>query len=213
MKPKKRIHFGVIFSTVDDTNQYNIWRGIVEYAAENDIHLTAYFGTYQMTDDEFTSHFETCIETIRNSVSLDGVIIFSGFIAHIIGNKNFKKYVNRIPKNIPIVSVSYVIPGVPSVIVDNAAGMYSAVNHLIQVHGKKKIAFVKGPDGHPEAEARFDGYKGALAANGLPYDERYIFPGNFDPEGGRDAVKKLLEKPELSIEAISACDDATAMGI
>ena len=213
MKNKKRLHFGVIFSTMDNTNQYDIWNGIVEYARKNDIHLTAYFGTYQMTVNDFASHFETCFETIKNSVSLDGIIMFSGFIAHIIGNENFEKYAAGIPRHIPLVSVSYVMPDVPSVIVDNIAGMYSAVDHLIQVHGKRQIAFVKGPDGHPEAEDRLEGYKRALAANGIPYDKRYIFPGHFDQHSAKEAVNKLLETPELPFDAISASNDAAAIGI
>ena len=213
MKDKKRLHFGIIFSTMDNRNQYDIWNGIVEYASKNDISLTAYFGTYQMTVNDFASHFETCLETIKNCDSLDGIIMLSGFIAHIAGNENFEKYAARIPERLPIVSVSYVMPGVPSVIVDNIAGMYGAVSHLIQVHGKKKIAFVKGPEGHPEAEDRLEGYKTALAANGIQYDERYIFPGHFDQAGGVNAVKKILENPEISPDAIVASNDVSAKGV
>jgi signal transduction histidine kinase/ActR/RegA family two-component response regulator len=105
------------------------------------------------------------------------------------------------------------MPGVPSVIVDNIGGMYSAVDHLIKVHGKKQIAFVKGPDGHPEAEDRLEGYKRALAANGIPYDERYIFPGHFDQDSGRNAVRKLFETPGLSADAFAASNDVSAIGV
>ena len=213
MKDKKRFHFGVIFSTMDNTNQYDIWTGIVEYARKNDISLTAYFGTYQMTATDFVSHFETCFETVGNSVSLDGVIMFSGFIAHIIGNETFEKYASGIPSRLPLISVSYVMPGIPSVIADNISGMYSAVEHLIQVHGKKNIAFVKGPNGHPEAENRLEGYKRALAANGIDFDEKYIFPGNFDNESGLNAVKKIFETPGFSVDAIAASNDVSAMGV
>ncbi|MCL1793002.1 MAG: ATP-binding protein [Oscillospiraceae bacterium] len=213
MENRKRLHFGVIFSTMDTTNQYDIWSGIVEYARMNDIHLTAYFGTYQMTTNDFASHFDTCFETIRNNGSLDGIIMFSGFMAHILKNENFEKYAARIPGRLPVVSVSYIMPGAVSVIVDNLAGMHDAVEHLIRVHGKKKIAFVKGPDGHPEAQKRLEGYKMALEANGIAYDDRYIFPGNFDQDSGKNAVKKLLEMTDISADAIAACNDMTAMGI
>ena len=212
MKQKKRLHFGVIFSTMDNTNQYDIWGGIAEYARKNDIHLTAYFGTYQMTVNDFASHFETCFETIKSSASLDGLIMFSGFIAHIIGNENFEKYAAKILGHIPMVSVSYVMPGVPSVIVDNITGMYSAVDHLIKAHGRRKIAFVKGPDKHPEAESRLEGYKKALAANAIPFDERYVFPGYFDRDSGHSAVGKLLKMTEISADAITASNDVCAIG-
>ncbi|MCL2717958.1 MAG: GGDEF domain-containing protein [Lachnospiraceae bacterium] len=210
---KKRLHLGVIFSTFDNTLQYEIWRGIAEFAGENDIHLTAYLGSYQTNDEDYSSHFDTCFETIRNNTSLNGVIMFSGFIAQNIGVEIFEKYAARLPKHLPLVSVSYVMPDAPSVLIDNIAGVYSAVEHLIKVHGKKKIAFVKGPDGHPEAEDRLLGYKKALEANGLSYDERYVLPGNFTQECGHEAVQTLLSKPELCVDAIAASDDETAVGI
>jgi len=213
MKEKKRLHFGVIFSTLDNTCQYDIWNGIVEYASKNDIHLTAYLGTYQTTVYDFTSHYETCLDSIKNSHSIDGIIMLSGFIAGESGNEAMEKYADTIVKLLPLVSVSYIIPGVRSILADNIAGIYDATEHLIKVHGKKKIAIVKGPDGHPEAEDRLEGYKRALAANGLAFDERYVFPGDFSEDCGKRAVEKLLKTPDLSVDAIVACDDATAIGV
>ena len=213
MNEKKRLHFGVIFSTLDNTCGYDIWNGIVAHARKNDIHLTAYLGAYQTNSYDYASQFETYLEIIKESHSLDGVIMFSGFIASAAGNEALEKYADTIVKVLPLVSISYIVPGARSVLVDNIAGIYDAVEHLIQVHGKRKIAFVKGPDGHPEAEERFEGYKRALAANGIAYDERYVFPGSFSEASGQLAVEKLLETPGLSADAIAACDDTTAIGV
>ena len=213
MIEKKRLHFGVLFSTIDNTCLYEIWRGIAEYAERNDIHLTAYFGTYQTNEHDFASHLGTCFESIRNSNSLDGVILFSGFLAGHIGIYNFEECAAGIPKHIPAVSVSFSMPGVPSVLADNIGGIYCAVEHLIKVHGKKNIAFVKGPDGHPEAEDRLIGYKNALVANGISYDEKYILPGYFSRESGRKAIVELLDKRKLSVDAIAVSDDETAIGV
>jgi len=213
MNKKKQLHFGVVFSTIDNTCLHEIWTGIADYAKENDIHLTAYFGTYQTDDYDFASHLETCFETIVNSKSIDGVILFAGFLAQHIGINNFIDYADLIPKHIPIVSVSYSMPGIPSVLVDNVEGIYSAVDHLIKVHGKSKIAFVKGPDGHPEAEDRLEGYKKALKENCIAIDENYIFPGYFTSESGREAVVEMFDVRKLPIDAIAACDDESAIGV
>jgi len=213
MKNKKRLHFGVVFSTIDNTCLYEIWRGIAEFAKMKDIHLTAYFGTYQTNDYDFASHLEACFETIRSSESLDGVILFAGFLAQHIGIDNFEEYAAEIPGHIPAVSVSFSMPGMPSVLVDNVGGIYIAVEHLIKVHGKKKIAFVKGPDGHPEADDRLAGYKKALAANGIPLDEAYILPGFFTQKSGRDAVVEMIDVRKLSVDAIVASDDESAIGV
>ncbi|MCL1883595.1 MAG: GGDEF domain-containing protein [Defluviitaleaceae bacterium] len=208
----KRLHFGVLLSTMENTCQHEIWDGIVEYAQLYDIHLTAFIGTYQTTNYNFASHLETCFDMISKN-SLDGIIIFAGFIAQIIGAENFEKYIARIPKNIPIVSVSFSMPGVQSVLADNETGIFSAVEHLIKVHGKKKIAFVKGPDGHSEAEERFDGYKKALAANEIEFDEQYVLPGDFSQESGHAAVVELFNNRKLSADAIVSSDDETAIGV
>ncbi|MCL2808517.1 MAG: GGDEF domain-containing protein [Treponema sp.] len=213
MDNKKRLHFGVVFPTLDNTCQYDVWNGIVKYAEMNDIHLTAFFGTYQTTNYNFVMHYETCFETISNTKSLNGVIMLSGFIAQNIGIKKLEKYAAKIPAHLPVVSISHSIPGVPSVLVDNITGIYSLVEHLIQFHGKKEIAFVKGPDGHQEAEERLEGYKKALAANGITFDERYVLPGYFSPESGQDAVIELLDKRKVPFDAIVASDDETAMGV
>jgi len=210
---KKRLHFGVLFTTIDNAASLNIWKGIVEYAKMNNIHLTAYFGTYQSTDDDVAMHLETCFGTIRNSKFLDGVIIFTGFLSKHVGQDDFQAYLDKIPKNIPIVSVAFPMPKVPSILVDGESGIYSAVEHLIQAHNKKRIAFVKGPDGHPEAEDRLRGYKRALEANGIAIDEELILPGNFSRESGRDAVIEMLDIRKVSAEAIAACDDEGAIGI
>jgi len=213
MKEKKRLHFGVIFSTLDDVCQYDVWKGIVEHACKHDVHLTAYLGTHETNTDVFTSHFQTCFHTIKNSKSLDGIIMLSGFIAGSAGIEEVEKYASGIAGFLPLVSVSYIIPGARSVLADNIAGIYDAVEHLIQVHGKRNIAFVKGPEGHPEAEDRFEGYKRALAANGIAFDERYVFPGSFSVSSGRRAVEKMLGTPGIFPDAIAVCDDTTTLGV
>jgi len=92
MKSKKRLNFGVIFSNLDNTCQNEIWNGIVEFANKNDINLTAYIGTYHTADFDFSAHYESCFDVIKNSDSLDGVIMYSGLIAGAIGNEEFEKF-------------------------------------------------------------------------------------------------------------------------
>ena len=133
----KRLHFGVLMSTIDDSCQCVVWDGISEYAKENDIHLTAYIGSYQTTTDDYASHYMTCFEAIRNNQTLDGVILLSGFIAHNEGLEDYFSMCSEICNKIPVVSVSYNMPDIPSVLTDNLNGLYSAVEHLIKDHGKK----------------------------------------------------------------------------
>ncbi|MDR0304427.1 MAG: diguanylate cyclase [Chitinispirillales bacterium] len=215
VKQEKRLHFGVLFSSIDSVSQCEIWYGIVAYAKENNINLTAYVGTYQSKDGAFDTHYETCLSAIKSNDSLDGVILFSGFIAEDIGSEidKFKEYAKNLYKKIPLVSVSFPISEIPSVLVDNEKGIYCAVDHLIKNHSKKKIAFVRGPYGHPEAEARLEGYKKALKDNGIKFNADYVLPGHFSYETGRAAVAELIDKRKLSFDAIAVSDDEMAIGV
>jgi len=209
---KKRMHFGVLLTTIDNSYLFSIWKGIYEYAKMNDIHLTAYFGSYQSSDDDVAVHIETCFNAIKNS-SIDGVILFSGLLAKHIGINRINEFISELPENMPVVSVSFPMQDVTSVLVDNIAGVYGAVEHLINVHGKSKIAFIKGPDEHLEAIDRLTGYKNALAANGIALDERYILPGNFSRASGRSAIRELFDIRKITADAIVSSDDETAIGV
>jgi len=208
----KRFHFGVLLATPEDSSQRTILDGIDRYAKAHDINLTTFVGTYQTVDNEFISHYNTCFDAIYNTSSLDGLICFSGFIAPTIGTEGVISKMSDIQKNIPTVSVCFSADGIPSVLTDNKSGIFYAVDHLIKKHEKNKIAFIMGPEGHPEAEERLRGYKEALLENNLKIDDRYLLPGNFLQEGGRNAVVELIDSRGIEFDAITASDDGTAMG-
>ncbi|MCL2188764.1 MAG: GGDEF domain-containing protein [Defluviitaleaceae bacterium] len=206
--------FGVLFSNVVTFPQMEMWRGINEYAAQRDIHLLGYIGCYQSSNDDFTSHLNTCFDSIYNSKKLDGVILFSGYIPHHIGgNDVYDAYIRKIPRHIACVSLSYVAQGIPSIVADNENGIYSSVDHLIKVHNKKKIVFIRGPVGNSEAEDRLKGYKKALAENGLPFVADYVLPGDFSNDSAQKAVRELLDVRKLPFDAVVASNDIMAITV
>ena len=213
MDKQNRLHFGVLLTTIDNNYLYSVWKGIYEYARINDIHLTAYFGCYQSSDDDVAMHVETCFDAIKKDKTLDGLILFTGLLTKHIEIEKIEDFISGLPPHIPVVSVSFPMQNVSSVLVDNTLGIYNAVEHLIKVHGKKKIAFIKGPENHPEAQDRLIGYKNALYDNSIEVDENYIFPGNFSRMSGRKAVADMLDNHMLPVDAIVASDDETAIGV
>ena len=210
---KKRLHFGVLMTSTDDPSQSMILDGINEFAKKNDVHITIYLGTYQQVDNDYTSHYETCLTAIKNNDALDGLLFLSGYIVNDIGLDVLADRLTSLHKKTPMISISFAIPGIPTVQTDNIAGIYSSVDHLIKVHQKEEIAFVMGPYGHPEAMERLEGYKKALENNGIEFDERYVLPGNFTMEGGSLAVAELIDNRKLPFDAIAVSDDYAAIGV
>lgn len=93
---------------------------------------------------------------------------------------------------------------------DNFDGARAAVEHLI-TRGRRSIATITGRLEVYGAQRRLDGYRAALAAAGLPPDERLIAPADFTEEGGARAMRELLaRRPDL--DAVFAASDVMAAG-
>ena len=100
---------------------------------------------------------------------------------------------------------------IPCVTVENKSGAREAVDHLIDVHGCRRIAFLTGPEGHEDSYWREVGYREALAAHGVPFDPTLVAMGGFDDGVAQDAVNQwLLEGVEF--DAIFTGDDEAAAG-
>jgi len=95
---------------------------------------------------------------------------------------------------IPVHSVSLALEGVHSVSADSYAGMRSAVEHLLDHHGFRQIAFVTGPTCSMEADARYRGYVDGLLSHGLSLNSDLVVEGDFSPDGGTRAANELLDR-------------------
>ncbi|MFF1559348.1 LacI family DNA-binding transcriptional regulator [Streptomyces sp. NPDC058279] len=98
----------------------------------------------------------------------------------------------------------------PCVDSDNLAGAAGAVRHLLG-RGRRSIATITGPPDVYGAQCRLDGYRQALAAAGHPADEALIATGDFTEEGGRRAMRELLER-RPALDAVFAASDVMAAG-
>ncbi|MFF7216359.1 LacI family DNA-binding transcriptional regulator [Streptomyces sp. NPDC008238] len=93
---------------------------------------------------------------------------------------------------------------------DNEGGARAAVRHLLE-GSRRTIATITGPLDMDVARARLDGYQEALRNAGITTDEKLIAVGDFTEEGGRAAMRELLQRrPHL--DAVFAASDVTASG-
>ena len=72
-------------------------------------------------------------------------------------------------------------PGLISVSVDNRLGANLATRHLLSI-GHRRIGFISGPIATVSRRQRLAGYREALEAAGLPFDEELVWVS--DDEGG-----------------------------
>ena len=100
---------------------------------------------------------------------------------------------------------------VPSINVENKAGTRQLIDHLIEVHGYRRIAFLRGPAGNEDSAWREKGYRESLAAHGIPVDPELIGEGNFAPQDAQRIVADWLARG-LHFDAVFAGDDEAATG-
>lgn len=99
---------------------------------------------------------------------------------------------------------------VPYVDSDNTGGARAAVEHLLG-RGRRSIATITGPSDMYAAECRLEGYRQALNAAGRAYEPALTATGDFTEEGGRRAMRELLEH-RPSLDAVFAASDVMAAG-
>lgn len=99
----------------------------------------------------------------------------------------------------------------PMVTIENKAAAKRLVNHLIEVHQRKRIVFLRGPQDNEDSGWREIGYRQALEENGLEVDESLIAPGEYDRYIAQDSVRRLLAEGK-QFDGIFAADDDSALG-
>ena len=98
-----------------------------------------------------------------------------------------------------------------SVTIDDAAAARELTGHLISL-GHRAIACITGPDSHASSLERVEGYRAALAANGVAFDPGLVVAGDYSFQSGRAAARALLDRPDRP-GAIFAGNDDMAAGV
>jgi LacI family transcriptional regulator len=103
---------------------------------------------------------------------------------------------------------------IPCVTVENKAASCRLVEHLIVDHGRRTIAFLRGPQSQEDSYWRELGYRQALDAHGLAFDPALVAPGEFDRAIACASVNAWLTDAVVvdRLDAIFAGDDEAAVG-
>lgn len=92
---------------------------------------------------------------------------------------------------------------------DNVEAGRRLTGHLIE-RGSREIAFLGLSDEYHVVRDRFDGYKKALAENGIVYDDALVVRGAFMDGRGSEMTKELLSR-KRGFTGIVAADDYMAL--
>jgi DNA-binding LacI/PurR family transcriptional regulator len=92
---------------------------------------------------------------------------------------------------------------------DSYAGGRIATKHLLD-GGRRRIAFIGGPDMEQEAQDRYRGYVTALRAANVGVDESLVTYGWYSTESATLRMRELLGRHD-DIDGVFACSDVMAI--
>ncbi len=208
--PKTRPTIGVLADRFDERYQVAVLEGIADAAAERDANLFCLLGRSIHSPYGFESQSNVLYDLV-GAENVDGLIFVGGTLSHFIGREGALRFCERY-RPLPMVNIAQELEGIPSILVDNVRGMRDIVSHLIEAHGCRRIAFIRGPEGSLEADARYQAYCDALAEHGIPLDPNLVAPGDFRELGGEAAIALFLDQRKVDCDAIVAANDGMALG-
>lgn len=209
-----RLNIGIFTCHIDNDYANEVCKG-AEYAAkELDCNLIVFPGMFlnasfydpanQLYDYQYNSIFY-----YAHPECLDALIISVGSISSFLSEKDMTAFMSHFD-GIPILTLESKLAGYPCIKTDNAMGMRSIMEHLIEEHGRKHICFVAGKEDNSDSNQRLAIYREEMEAHGLSVTDRMIVRGDFS-EYCRDEVSALIDdNPDM--DAIIFANDQMATG-
>ena len=192
------------------------WMGILDAVRQYDLNLICFPGWNLHTPIGFRSQANILYELLSSHV-VDGMISWASALGNYADADEVQRFHERY-RPLPMVTIGKTLPGFPSLLMSSYDGLYDAMKHLIEHHGYRRIAFVRGPEDHFYAQERFRAYTDALAAYHLPYDpQRVTPPYSWETAMGAEAMRLLLDerklRPHTDFDAVIAANDHLLLGV
>ena len=138
----------------------------------------------------------------------DGMLVFADSLS--------EEHLTQLCRNrFPLVLIHRTPPPnlkIPSVTVENKAATRKIIDHLIEVHGRRSILFLRGPREQEDSHWREQGYIDSLEAHGIAVDKCLIIDGEFNGAVAHRNIKNLIEHRNHSFDAVFTGDDDAAIG-
>jgi signal transduction histidine kinase/DNA-binding LacI/PurR family transcriptional regulator/AraC-like DNA-binding protein len=207
-----RATLGFLFASLHTGASLVIWPSLLESAELHDVNLICFPGGRLQASGSFEIQ-RNAIFGLASHYSLDGLITWSSSLGGVLGPAEIKAFHQRY-QTLPMVSLAQFMEGMPTVSVDSYLGMRALLAHLIEVHGFKRFAFIRGPEEHYYAQERYRAYLDSLQTFNLPLDPGLV-TRPLPWEAGVEAIEILLDerglKPGVDFDAVVAVSDMMAI--
>ncbi len=207
---RKRPTIGFLTTGVAETLRLVMWSAVAEAAQEHDVNIICAPGG-ELTESNEIQSLTNSIFQIGNNEIIDALVMWGASISNYVSQETYFDFCNQFkPK--PIINIGHVVAGIPTVTTDDYVGMRNLVFHLIEDHGFKRIAFIRGPEAQVGADERFQAYQDVLQERGLQVNPNLISPpGGWSGYTGRNAIRLFVEERKEDFDAVIGANDIMAL--
>lgn len=142
----------------------------------------------------------------------DGVVILADLINNVRVVERERQRIIKSGK--PAYSVNKKLEGLSYIRVDNYAGYYGLIEHLIKVHNVRDIAYLSGQENSVDMSERYKAYVTALKDNGIEVNQDKVFSiHTCDYHLAYHFFSEVVKSGKPLPEAIVCANDLLAMAI
>jgi DNA-binding LacI/PurR family transcriptional regulator/GAF domain-containing protein len=209
---KDRPTIGYLVSEVQRDFALLPWLGMLDAARKHEVNLISFIGRVLRPPTGFDGQANVVYE-LAGTECVDGLLIWPAVMGGYLTKPDMEEFCQQYYPSVPVVLLE-------EVAIDNYQGFRLAVDHLVEVHGYRRIAFAGMFENHNDFRERYRAYTDTLAAHGLPVEAKLAkpwFPGEVIHPSGRiyeDVFRSWLkEAVEAGVEAIVGVCDTIALEI
>jgi signal transduction histidine kinase/DNA-binding LacI/PurR family transcriptional regulator/AraC-like DNA-binding protein len=187
------------------------WSGVVDAAERLDANLICFAGG-QLRDATGSSSPANIVYDLASSQVVDGLVSWASSVGGTLTDEEVAHFHLRYHP-LPIISITLPMKGCPTISIDSYAGMRTLIIHVIDVHGCRRLAFIRGPENHYYAQERYHAYLDVLQERDIDFDAALV-TRPVDWKAGAKAAQMLLDerrlRPLIDFDAVVAASDRLA---
>lgn len=180
------------------------------FAEGYDVCVFSMYRKYQDTTER--EQGESAIFSLMNPQKFDGVVILKDSIQTANAAQKLEKRLKEVCAK-PIVVIEKESELFPSICTDCYTAVFELISHLIEVHGCRDIAFLRGKKWHKHSKERLQAFLDSMRQHGLSVSENRIIDGDFWYQSGEMCAEHLLAQEEGLPEAVACANDQMAIGL
>ncbi len=203
-------NIAVLMGLINMENQKQIMDGMIDAIKETEDNVYIFTNHSSRQNNKESAQGAYQVMELPNFEYFDGAIVALDTITY---SPTASYVLDKLRKSgIPFITLNKKVEGYSCLACSSFDAQYKVVEHMIKAHDCKEFIYLRGRDGNPEADIRYQAFLKALEDYQLTLKEENLYVGNFTLESGIHAAVKMHERG-LQADAIICANDSMAVGV